>query len=144
MEIRVEFDNQELVRFINGKGPLLFEVSWENNGTYYPMKHWSDFGNVILGWWFATTVELLEGADEGKFLFMDGPYSVKAKYNRQTGIVELIPKGRDAVWKMPIVELLKKLLQAIDKTFEELSRRGIGEEKQAALAENSAVLRRYL
>lgn len=70
------------------------------------MENWSDFGDVILSWWVTTVVQLIEGADESEFLFMDGPYSVQAKYNRQTGIVELIPKESDTVWKMPIVELI--------------------------------------
>jgi hypothetical protein len=144
MEIRIEFDEQELVRFVDGKGPLLFEVSWENNGIYYPMKHWSDFGNVILGWWFVTTVELLKGANEGDFSFMDGPYSLKAKYNRQTGIVELLPEKRDFVWNIPIIDLVKKLIQALDKTCEELAKRGIGQKEQASLTQCSTILKNYL
>lgn len=97
-----------------------------------------------MGWWATTIVQLLERADEGEFLFMDGPYLVKAKYNRRTGIVELIPKGCDLVWKMLIVELLKQLVQAIDKASGELAIRAIGEKKRAALAKNSASLKRYL
>lgn len=144
MDIKVEFDDEQSVWFKNGEGTLFFEVTWEDNGIHYPMENWSDFGDVILGWWGTTIVQLLEGSDEGEFLFMDGPYSVKAKYNRRTGIVELIPKGRDTVWRMPIIDLLKKLVQALDKASGELVRRTSGEEKRAALAKSSAVLRRYL
>lgn len=144
MEIKVEFDNQKLVRFINGEGPLLFEVSWENNGIYYPMKHWLDFGNVILGWWFATTVELLEGADDGEFSFMDGPYSLQAKYNRQTGIVELSPETSDFTWYLTITDLVKELIQALDKACEELTKRGIGQKEQASLKQCSRTLKEYL
>lgn len=144
MDIKVEFDDEQLVWFKNGEGSLFFEVTWEDKEIHYPMDNWSDFGDIVLGMWITTILELLEGANEGEFLFMDGPYLVKAKYYRKTGMVALSPKGLDVVWNMQLTELVKKLIQALDKAREELAKREIREKQQAGFEKYSAILGGYL
>lgn len=110
MKIKVEFDDSQLVKYREGQGQLLFEVTMQEGSNEYPMSHWSDFGYVVLGWWRGTVIRLLEGDNEGEFDFMDGPYCVKAKYDRDTGKVQLIPLDESAqeegiIWTTTITEL---------------------------------------
>ncbi len=141
MNIKVEFDDRLLSRFIEGNSPLLFEITWEYNQVEYPMKNWSDFGLVTLGWWIAIAVKFFKGEDRGEFLFMDGPYSLTAKYNRETGELELSPKGLDAIWYVQYIDFVKALINALKRVDEELGKRGIGEKERQVIEKYSAILK---
>ncbi len=141
MNIKVEFDSRLLPRFIEGTSPLLFEITWEYDRVEYPMKNWSDFGLVVLGWWIAIALKLFKGEDRGEFLFMDGPYSVTAKYYRETGEIELSPKGLDVIWKVQYIDFVKALMDAVKRVDEELVKRGIGEKERQVIEKYSAILK---
>jgi hypothetical protein len=141
MNIKVEFDDSLLPRFIEGSSPLLFEITWEYDRVEYPMKNWSDFGLVVLGWWIAIALKFFKGEDRGEFLFMDGPYSVTAKYDRDTGELELSPKGLDVIWKVQYIDFVKALIDAVKRVDEELLKRGIGEKERRVIEKYSAILK---
>ena len=141
MNINVEFDDRLLPRFIEGTSPLLFKITWECDRVEYPMKNWSDFGLVVLGWWIAIALKMFKGDDGGEFLFMDGPYSVAAKYDRETGELELSPKGLDVIWKVQYIDFVKALIDAVQRVDEELVKRGIGEKERQVIEKYSAILK---
>ena len=141
MNIKVEFDDGLLPRFIEGNSPLLFGITWEYNQVEYPMKNWSDFGLVTLGWWIAIALKFFKGEDRGEFLFMDGPYSLTAKYNRETSELELSPKGLDVIWKVQYIDFIKALINAVQRVDEELGKRGIGEKERQVIEKYSAILK---
>ncbi|PSB13957.1 hypothetical protein C7B69_19625 [filamentous cyanobacterium Phorm 46] len=141
MNIKVKFDDDLLPRFIEGTSPLLFKITWECDRVEYPMKNWSDFGLVVLGWWIAIALKMFKGDDRGEFLFMDGPYSVAAKYDRETGELELSPKGLDVIWKMQYIDFVKALIDAVQRVDEELVTRGIGEKERQVIEKYSAILK---
>lgn len=149
MKINVEFDDSQLLRYEEGKGQLLFEVTMQEGSSEYPMPHWSDFGYVVLGWWRGTIIRLIEGENEDEFDFMDGPYCVKAKYCRKTGEVQLIPLDESAqeegiVWTTTITELITQLIQALYKTCKELKSRQLGEQEQDFMKAAISTLENYL
>ncbi|HCV31984.1 MAG TPA: hypothetical protein DGO89_18560 [Microcoleaceae bacterium UBA9251] len=141
MNIKVNFDNSLLSRYIEGNSPLLFEITWEYDRIEYPMKNWSDFGLVVLGWWIAIALKFFKGEDRGEFLFMDCPYSVTAKYDRETGELELSPKGLDVIWKVQYIDFVKALIDAVQRVDEELVKRGIGEKERLVIEKYSAILK---
>lgn len=141
MNIKVKFDDRLLPRFIEGTSPLLFEITWEHDRVEYPMKNWSDFGLVVLGWWIAIALKFFKGEERGEFLFMDGPYSVAAKYDRETGELELSPKGLDVIWKVQYIDFVKALIDAVQRVDEELVKRGIGEKERLVIEKYSAILK---
>jgi hypothetical protein len=141
MQILVSLDEQLLAKYDKRGAPLFFGITWEHEGIYYPERSWMDFGVVILGWWFAATLRLRQGTDEDKFLFMDGPYAIKAKYYRQEDTLELIPEGLDTIWKVPFNELAKELIRTANGVYRELKRFGIGENDQINLNKYIALLR---
>jgi hypothetical protein len=149
MEIKVAFDDSQLLRYREGKGQLLFEVTMQEGSVEYPMPHWSDFGYVVLGWWHKSIIRFIEGDTEGEFDFMDGSYCIKAKYDRQTGEVKLIPlsiKGKEKgiTWTTTITELTTQLIQALSKACQELKRRQLGEREQGFMKEAISTLESYL
>ncbi|NJK75321.1 MAG: hypothetical protein HC849_09935 [Oscillatoriales cyanobacterium RU_3_3] len=141
MNIKVKFDERLLSKFIEGSSPLLFEITWEHDRIEYPMKNWSDFGLVILGWWIGIVIKLFKGEERGEFLFMDGPYSVTAKYDREIGELELSPKGLDVIWKVQYVDFVKMLIDAVKQVDGELAKRGIGKKERQAIEKYSAILK---
>ncbi len=122
MKIQVGFNEEWLQHDAKRGASLVFYIAWEHEGYYYPDQKWSDFGEVILGWWTTVILEFVEGTDEDEFEFMDGPFSLKAKYDRQNGLVELRPKKTDLVWVVPFKELTDQIRLAARVVSEELDR----------------------
>lgn len=133
MNIQLGFDHQKLLRYANRGSPLVFEVVWEHEGQHYPAEHWADFGAVIMVWWLRVAVELYEEANEAEFLFMDGPYALRAKYQRETDLVELTPRGQDWVWRISLTELARELIRASNMISRELLSAGVGEADRKSL-----------
>lgn len=129
MRIYTGFDESQLTKYIKKTKPTVFYITWEHDGTYYPDKKWDDFGEVILGWWLNAALRLARGTDEDEFVFMDGPFFIKARYDRETDIVELAPDGLDVVWKIPFKELTAEIIRAARQTTVELKRNGIPEKE---------------
>jgi len=51
---------------------------------FFPEIGWNDFPLVILGWWTAALIRLLEGqSDQEEWEFMDGPYLVRLTGNAE-------------------------------------------------------------
>jgi hypothetical protein len=106
---------------------LTFRISWEHNGTYYPAKDWTDFGCIIIGWWVSGVIKLQRGSSQEEFTFMDGPYSIAARFNRVSEEVELRPEGTEVVWMVKITEIARSLVQVVEmlrQSFASLDFRG--------------------
>lgn len=144
MNILIDFDDEYIDKFAQGKSKLLFKINFENNGIYYPMKGWLDFGCAILGMWIIVAIDLLEKSDQGQFVFMDGPYAMKAKLHRNEGILELKPRGENLLWIVPIKDFIIELIQAIDKFTNELELRNIGEKEQEDFSKYAKILKNHL
>lgn len=144
MNIKVQFDNQHFTSLTENRNNLLFYIYWEHNSVCYPSDNWLDFGYIILGWWVTNIIKLQEGADEGKFSFMDGPYSIGIKLYREIGIVELSPEKIDIVWKVSFVEVIQKILQAVNNVYKESLKIKPLEKEQKILRKYSAILEKIL
>lgn len=144
MNIEINFHETLLTRYKIGSGPLLFEITWNHDKIVYPMNNWSDFGKVILGWWVTAVSEIINGNDESEFYFMDGPYSISARYNREINLLYLSPKGIDSTWTISLNELIEQLINAFEKVSSELAQRGIGTQDQEYCKQCISALKEYL
>lgn len=132
MYIQLRFDRGKLLQRAQQGKPLVFDIAWEHEGVYYPAPYWADFGVVILSWWLRAIVELIEeGA--GEFLFMDGPYGINAKYDRDTNYVHLAPKSRDWEWKLSMDMIAHELIRAANAVSRELLANDIGVSERQSL-----------
>jgi hypothetical protein len=131
MKINVNFLDEEIGRYLAGK-KLIIGVYWEHEGQAYPMDVWSDF-KCILGWWVTAVIELVDGANECEFMFMDGPYSIKAQYDRTTGKI-FLKEGRYPDNKFEatttINEIIEQLIQAYSKIHQALNDRKLNTDKE--------------
>ena len=146
MNIKVKIDKYFMAKakVRQEESPIVFYMCWEHEGLSYPMDVWSDFGIVILGWWTRVIRELLEGAGTSDFVFMDGPYLIKARYNSETGMVELAPKGLDITWQVLLTDIVKELIDATDTIYRELTKMQIREKDRIRLEKYLVILRGYL
>lgn len=144
MQITVNFDEALLIRYKAGFEPLLFEITWNNDEIVYPMKNWSDFGKVILGFWVVTISEIIDGSDEVEFYFMDGPYFISAKYNREINLLYLSPKGINSTWTVSLNDLIKQLISAFEEVNSGLVQRNIGVKDQGYCKQCILALKAYL
>lgn len=140
MQIVLGFD-EDLLRRYDGRGAsLFFRIALEHGGEYYPAEDWWDFGAVIVDWWMLATVRLLQGAPEGKFTFMDGPYVVDVRRMAASRTFELIPEHRDVRWLVPYAEVGRALIKAAQAIVAECERMGVGERDRASLAKGVEAL----
>lgn len=83
MNLEVRIDSDKMNKYIREGGELLFEIAWIDNGLYYPMNPWLDFGVLILGWWTNAIVSMISGGEDNiKLSFMDGPYYLMMTIDR--------------------------------------------------------------
>ncbi len=144
MNIRIKIDERDFPVDNGIRENLMFEISWEHDGIYYPTKNWVDFGCIVLGWWVSTIIKLLRGDDEGNFAFMDGPYAIAVKINRESMELELMPKGINVAWKVHLTELIEVMIQAISVVYKEFVLREVQEEDKIILKKYSDILKDYL
>jgi hypothetical protein len=144
VKLVINFNESQLIDFRNGNKPLIYEIYWVEDSVYYPMNHWSDFGNAVLGSWVNSIIELLSGNTESEFCFLDGSYSIKLKMNPSDRVVELYPQKRNFVWKISMKELIIELINAFKMVSGELAKRGIGEEEKLYCTTCAKTLKNYL
>lgn len=59
-------------------GPATAGIWLEVDGREFPSRGWNDFAVVVLGWWVAAVLRLLDGESTRETVhFMDGPYAVE-------------------------------------------------------------------
>lgn len=133
MKIVLNFDKSRLLEYHKRGSPVVFGISWEHQGIYYPSSNWIDFGGVILAWWLGVIWQMQKGNHEGTFQFMDGPYSIKAKHYLGEGIVELFPSGVNFIWKVSFNQIMEEVSEAANRVCQELKELGIGAETQNSL-----------
>jgi hypothetical protein len=60
------------------QGPAIAGIWLTINGSHFPMIGWNDFIVVVLGWWTAAILRLLQNESASERIhFMDGPYAVE-------------------------------------------------------------------
>lgn len=70
----------------------------------FPGAGWSDFIVVVLGWWIGQLLDLRRAnKSDVEFLFMDGPYSILVKEDRDGALALSFRKGSDPAPRMPPV-----------------------------------------
>ncbi len=80
MKLEVRIDSRAMNKYIREGGQLLFDIAWIDNGLYYPMDPWLDFGIIVLGWWTNALLSMIRGEEDNiKLSFMDGPYYLMMK-----------------------------------------------------------------
>ena len=141
MQIRVKIDTPS--QFAPDIKNPTFKVFWQNKDLFYPMEDWEDFGFIIIGWWVSTIIRYSQGDMKGDFLFMDGPYSIGGKLNKENGELELSPKGLDIIWRMSLEEFTKMLVCTIQDLQSELSRHDIQSQEHMKLETYLKILKNY-
>lgn len=144
MQIIVDIEEATVVNYYKRGAPLFFSITWEHEGVYYPSKDWCDFGIVILDWWFSAINQLQEGASEGTFTFMDGPYSIGVAYNASTGIIELAPEGLNVKWPVMLTQCIAELIHASDEICQKLALLKIDEKEWLSLKLGAAKVKAKL
>ncbi len=141
MKIHLNLDEELLNKRVGQISPLLFGIAWEENGVFYPDKDWIDFGIVLIGWWFRVAFQLSKESPEGLLSFMDGPYSIKITFDKQTKSVAFEPEGLAVVWKASIEEFRKELIRGAEVVHDKLLQMNIDTESQVALRQGCEVLK---
>ncbi len=121
MQLEIKVDRNSVNERLQSGKEILLEIAWENNGSYYPMNPWLDFGVVILGWWSTAISSVAKGEqDSVKLSFMDGPYALMMKINRITQEVTLSSENGKFEAKSSINEIKRQLILAIEKIDRDL------------------------
>lgn len=144
MRILLRFDVAVLQKYEQRSSPLLFEIAWEHEGLFYPEEAWSDFGCVILGWWFRSVINLLQGSGEEKLSFMDGPYSMRVKREGSSSLLSVAPEGLNAIWPTDLHKISEEMLRAANEVSRTLAHLGVGKSDISALQQNAALLRKAM
>ncbi|MGH2355540.1 MAG: hypothetical protein ACRDI2_24000 [Chloroflexota bacterium] len=134
MKLCVAFDEEDLARTAERKSRLYFGIYWQGDGNCYPGYNWRDFGVVILLGWFHVLLELYDGATDGVFYFMDGPYAIDVRPVPGTDLVEFAP--RDENWRttMSLSGLAEQLLTAAQAIDGKLAAMAIAQQERESLA----------
>jgi hypothetical protein len=121
MQLEIKVDRNSVNERLQSGKEILLEIAWENNGSYYPMNPWLDFGVVILGWWSTAISSVAKGEqDSAKLSFMDGPYALMMKIDRITQEVTLSSENGKFEAKSSINEIKRQLILAIEKIDQDL------------------------
>jgi hypothetical protein len=141
MNLEVKIVPELMSRYIKNGGELLFEIAWENQGLYYPMISWSDFGVVILGWWVSGVSSVIKNKENTfELSFMDGPYSLKMEIDWLTQQVVMSSEDGRFHAKSSIIEVKQQLFNAIKLIDLELSTHNILTNDREYLANLSKLL----
>jgi hypothetical protein len=141
MNLEVKIVPELMGKYIKNGGELLFEIAWENQGLYYPMISWSDFGVVILGWWVNGVSSVIKNKENVfELSFMDGPYSLKMEIDWLTQQVIMSSEDERFHAKSSITEVKQQLLNAIKLIDLELSTHNILTNDREYLANLSKLL----
>jgi hypothetical protein len=121
VKIETKIDHDLVNQRIQNGREVLFEVAWENNGLYYPMNPWQDFGLVILGWWSTAISSLANGEqDKVKLSFMDGTYALFLTINRQTKSVTILSEDGKFEAQSSIDEIKEQMVAAVNSIRQEV------------------------
>jgi len=142
MQIVTNLDKELVAKYYSRGSPILFEIYWEHEGVTYPDQGWTDFGIVVLGWWFYVVNEFRTGVSSSKFSFMDGPYAIEAAYNADTGSIELTPEDLGVTWHLSLQELVTGLINSATQICQELQEFGVAEQERLNLEKNIVQIKR--
>jgi hypothetical protein len=124
MKLEVRINAGKMNKYIREGGELLFDIAWVDNGLYYPMDPWLDFGVLILGWWTNAILSIIKGEEDNiKLSFMDGPYYLMMTIDRTSQEVTFSGEnGREFKAKSSIDEVRNQVISAAKFIDEELSK----------------------
>lgn len=94
----------------------------EYDGQADPVEECVDFGPTILGWWGLALTRVIIGSDAESFMFMDGPYHIRVRYELEEGIIRLEPPGTAWNWTTTIRDLVDVLTDSTTTVVVELKR----------------------
>ena len=63
--------------FFSDAGSFSCTLYWRTEEGAFPAEGWTDFAGVLLKWW-TDAYFCLNGSTAAEFLFMDGPYRIRA------------------------------------------------------------------
>jgi len=112
-------------------------IFWQDEDQVFPIANWIDNVNVLLGWWLGALIKLAGGADQDKFLFMEGPYEMSLKRvdadhidivglrGSPTSNIDLCDPGKSFHTTSRLTALAKEVLQAGHQLHAEASAKPI-------------------
>ena len=124
--ISVCVDPQSLHKGHNVTGDIWIELI----GFQFPSIHWSDFPEIVLGWWLEALFRLWTGKKaHAECLFMDGPYSYKITREDSRHILRCYLdalSGKETEWEgeIDLDLLLRQALRAASAIIKECRERG--------------------
>jgi hypothetical protein len=141
MRIILRFDEDVMREYVARGAQPLFEIAWVHEDVFYPERSWMDFGGVLLGWWLNSLNQLLSGADEVGFYFMEGPYSLIARHRARDGTVHLVPEGCNVTWLVKTEDLAEAILQAAHEVSNKFDQMQIDKIATSSLRRSIPVLK---
>ncbi len=105
--------------------PLVFGLYWEHAGSFYPGEHWTDFGELVIGWWLEQALALTGNATVVRLRFMEGPYELVGRYDRARAWVRFCARELRAEWDVPVVTFIEQLILGAQTVIAEFARLGI-------------------
>ena len=96
----------------------------------FPSNNWSDFPEIILGWWLEALFKLWSGKKaHAGCSFMDGPYSYKVTRENNRYVLRCYHDaliGEETEWEgeIDLDLLLKQVLKAASALMKECQKRG--------------------
>ena len=119
-------DSESLHKGHNITGHIWIELT----GFQFPSIHWSDFPEIILGWWLEALFKLWTGKKaHAECLFMDGPYLYKVTREESRYILRCYHdalSGKQTEWEggIDLDTLLRQALKATSVIIQECRHRG--------------------
>ncbi|TSE03148.1 hypothetical protein [Aquimarina algiphila] len=141
MELLIEVDT-----ISTNNNSIFGIVYFKENDFVFPDKSWNDFVVVTTGWWCSNILKLLNNESICEDLsFMDGPYTLRAKYVEE-GVFELVCIEQDdivlEVFKVAINEFVTDFLKKVNSLIRQLQVMKIKNEDVKQLEDNYTNLQR--
>jgi hypothetical protein len=121
----VELTEEELrARAARGQN-LIFAIYWEHDGSYFPADHWTDFGEIVLGWWLEEATRLLSNGATIRLHVMEGPYVLAGPFDRASGRVRFRARELGLAWDVSAVDFVDELISGTRLVIARLAGLGI-------------------
>jgi hypothetical protein len=131
MNINLKFKNEWLMEYKQRTKNQNLVPAWiyfEHDNECYPDDDWIDNPAILLGWWFTSFVDLMQGGQGQGFDFMEGPYSFNATI--ENNFVVLKSEDNKVSWKVDKKEFVDELIRAGNEVARNFYKFGLTELSQ--------------
>ncbi len=108
LELKLNLDSVKNVPPVKPNFPT--PIWWVFGDKQYPEENWTDFALVLVQWWSAQMIEMLQGKAEIDLSFMEGNYALHISRNGST--LTITEPDRDLYVEADFHAFLQELRQA--------------------------------